>query len=286
METARIAELLQPFLAPPEFPPRAGGTVIPSEAEPSAGERFSTVEGPVVLAPSQLQSISTYIDLLLRWNARVNLTAVRQPEEIVTRHFGESLFAARHLFPSPVHVGTAAPGRPVERSSTAQHLDSANDQRPFVACPERSAGTTDLIDLGSGAGFPGLPIKIWAPHLRLTLIESHHKKATFLGEVVRALTLTNVNIFAGRAEDFPAQADVVTLRAVERFEAALPLAARLMAPGGRLALLIGEAQADRARLLLPRLRWQAPNPIPLSRNRVLLVGESDTWNQREQESNC
>ena len=56
------------------------------------------------LAHSQLAQISTYIDLLLRWNARINLTAIRNPEEIVTRHFGESFFMARHLFPdSPTH---------------------------------------------------------------------------------------------------------------------------------------------------------------------------------------
>src|SRR6266478_3588407 len=69
MDTARIAALLQPFL------------------EPSLPE-------------SLLEQISIYIDLLLRWNARINLTAIRHPEEIVTRHFGESLFLARHLFPA------------------------------------------------------------------------------------------------------------------------------------------------------------------------------------------
>src|SRR5208283_5398129 len=72
MDTARIAELLQPFLGPAE------------------DQR---------LTANDLFNISIYIDLLLRWNARINLTAIRQPEEIVTRHFGESLFAARQLFP-------------------------------------------------------------------------------------------------------------------------------------------------------------------------------------------
>jgi 16S rRNA G527 N7-methylase RsmG len=84
MHPARIAELLQPFLFPPN----------PCHSEPAkAGEE------PAVLSATQLQSISTYIDILLHWNARINLTAIRNEEEIVTRHFGESLFAARHLFP-------------------------------------------------------------------------------------------------------------------------------------------------------------------------------------------
>src|SRR6266566_2845476 len=96
MHPDRIAELLQPFLDP--------------GAEISDG---------AALLPSQLRYISTYIDLLTRWNSRINLTSVREPEEIVTRHFGESLFAARHLFPAPrsagsVRMGAAAsqPGSP------------------------------------------------------------------------------------------------------------------------------------------------------------------------------
>ena len=70
MDTARIAALLEPFLLQP-------------------------------LPDAALEQISTYIDLLRRWNARINLTAVRSPEAIVTRHFGESFFLARHLFPEP-----------------------------------------------------------------------------------------------------------------------------------------------------------------------------------------
>jgi 16S rRNA (guanine527-N7)-methyltransferase len=219
MDPARIAELLQPFL---------------NDSEQN--------EEPAVLSPDQLKDISIYIDLLLRWNARINLTSIRKEEEIVTRHFGESLFAARHLFPSQEQCRRERP-----RSCT-------------------------VIDVGSGAGFPGIPIKIWAPEINLTLIESNQKKATFLREVTRTITLTNVNIFPGRAEDYPSPpADLVTLRAVDRFETSLPVATGLVAPGGRLALLISELQVIRGKELTPTLAWQVPRPIPHSSSRVLAI---------------
>src|SRR3954451_2258393 len=164
-----------------------------------------------------LSNISMYVDMVLRWNRRINLTAICDPEEIVTRHFGESLFAAKHLFP---------------------HYEVAQ--------------AATVADVGSGAGFPGIPIKLWAPDISLTLIESHQKKATFLREVARALTLTNINIQDVRAESIQHAAfDVVTLRAVERFDAALPAARALLKPQGRLALLVGTAQLSRAHSILP-----------------------------------
>ena len=191
------------------------------------------------LSNDQLSLVAIYLELLLRWNAKINLTAVRTPEEIVTRHFGESFFAARSLL---------------------------------------SGGTlpASAIDIGSGAGFPGLPMKIWCPNLALTLIESRGKKATFLREVSRALGLGGVEVISQRAEDFRAQADLVTLRAVERFESILPVAEGLLNGDGTLALLIGEAQEGPAKRLLARLNWQEALPIPLSLNRVLLVGFSAT----------
>jgi 16S rRNA (guanine527-N7)-methyltransferase len=209
-----------------------------------------------------LERISTYIDILLRWNARINLTAIRDPDDIVRRHFGESLFAARHLFPDPANSAAA--------QAHALALDPVvNDQRP--ATNDRPT----VADVGSGAGFPGLPMKLWAPQISLTLIESNHKKATFLREVVRALTLTDVNIKNARAEVLSGTAfDLVTLRAVEHFESILPTAATLVAPGGRLALLIGSSQMADALTSLPHLAWATPIPIPLSRTRVLAVAKS------------
>jgi len=319
MEPARIAELLEPFLRS-RSPEVCHSDKSRSDKEESA-----------VLSPAQLQSISIYIDLLQRWNARINLTAIRREEEIVTRHFGESLFAARHLFPIEAHAATAAPSCRAEQSTAATPL-SVRDQRSIpddgehrgraalqgrVKRPNRagalapesvplhnspdfaepaaerrknaahgaSRGLMDqeegaaeqrkkvtLADLGSGAGFPGIPIKLWAPEISLTLIESNHKKAAFLHEVVRSLTLTDINIQNVRAESLPNQTfAVVTLRAVERFDSVLPLASSLVAPGGRLALLIGSAQWHSAQSALPTLRWQEPAPIPGSQARVVAI---------------
>ena len=214
MHPTRITELLDPFLGP-------------------QGQRPNTKD--------LISHISTYIDILQRWNARINLTAIRDEEEIVTRHFGESLFAARHLFPLCSSVPSVVKGY-------------------------------EVADVGSGAGFPGIPIKLWVPEIALTLIESNHKKATFLKEVTRALTLTDVNIQTARAESLPPGSfDVVTLRAVERFESILPVAATLVAPEGRLALLIGRPQLSKAQSTLPSLTWTTPLPIPKSQSRVLLV---------------
>jgi 16S rRNA (guanine527-N7)-methyltransferase len=212
MNSTRISALLEPFL-----------------------------EG--TLCADQLNQISIYIDLLQRWNARINLTAIRTEEEIVTRHFGESLFLAQQL-------------------SLTSNWQPATGNR--------------VLDIGSGAGFPALPLKIWAPEIHLTLIESNNKKSAFLKEVSRALTFTNINVISERAEDISARpdrphAEVVTLRAVEHFEAILPQALKFLAGQSTLALLIGASQLPK---LIPKtsLKWRTPIPIPNSSARVLLLG--------------
>jgi 16S rRNA (guanine527-N7)-methyltransferase len=208
MESPRIAELLRPFT------------------------------GRVERSGDLQEQLRLYLDLLLKWNARINLTAVRDQEQIVTRHFGESLFGARVLL---------------------DDFDSA--QAPIT-----------LADLGSGAGFPGIPLKLWTPQIHLTLIESQNKKATFLREVIRLLKLDAVEVFCGRAEDWAKTADLVTLRAVEKFERVLPVAASLVAPGGRLGLFIGEQQLTKAHEILGEpFAWRDPVVIPNSDGRVLAV---------------
>jgi 16S rRNA (guanine527-N7)-methyltransferase len=202
-------------------------------------EKISALLSPFLegatLSESQLAQIAAYAALLEKWNTRINLTAVRDSEEIITRHFGESLFAARRLFFEPEIQATA-------------------------------------IDIGSGSGFPGLPLKIWNPALDLTLIESNQRKAVFLREVVRTLNFSNVKVLAERAQQVSAQADLVTLRAVEHFDQILPIALKLTVSPGRIALLIGDPQIPVAKSALPAVRWENPSPLPLSQSRSLLVG--------------
>lgn len=186
------------------------------------------------LGRERLQRIAIYLELLLQWNQKVNLTAVRDPDQMITRHFGESLFAARHLLPGEKSV-------------------------------------LDAVDVGSGAGFPGLPLKIWAPDLRLTLVESNQRKATFLREVIRALGLTDAQVLSKRAEEMAMAFDLVTVRAVERFARIVPVAIGLLRPKGRIGLLISSSQLDSARTH-DRICWNHPIPVPLSRERVLLIG--------------
>ena len=240
MRPGRILELLDPFLSPcPE----------PSRTEPA------------VLSATQLSQISTYIDLLLRWNARINLTAIRTEEEIVTRHFGESLFAARHLFsPASYPVSSSVP--PVLKGF---------EVGVEVAVDLARQSPIRVADLGSGAGFPGIPLKLWSPNIKLTLIESNQKKATFLREVVRTLTLTDIDIQNTRAETIPHTYDVVILRAVDLFSTILPTAARLTAPSGCLALLIAPSQLATARQALSSFEFSAPLQVPQSDSRLLVI---------------
>ncbi len=194
----------------------------------------------IVLSAHQLDQVSAYLDRLMRWNQRMNLTSVRDPEQIVVRHFGESFFAAKQLL-----------GReePAAKSAT---------------------------DIGSGAGFPGLPIRILVPSLRMRLVEAQHRKAIFLREVIRDLQLADCEVVAERAEALaeaePGSADLVTLRAVEHFQDVLPTAAQLTSNRGRLSLLIGREQARTAETALPNFEWQAETPVPLSLSRIILIG--------------
>ena len=162
---------------------------------------IATLLEPYLISPATprlISQLAVYLDLLTKWNARTNLTSVRDPREIVQRHFGESLFAARHL----------------------------------------PASSRTLLDLGSGAGFPGLPIAILRPHLQVTLAEAHQKKASFLREVARTLQIPVV-IWAARAESLPpaSRFDTVTLRAVDNMSEAIATAKGLLSPQGCLAIL-------------------------------------------------
>lgn len=200
---------------------------MPTLSESTIAELLEPYLPSAEAKPGLYGQLSGYLDLLLKWNARTNLTAVREPEEIVRRHFGESLFAARHLGPECATV----------------------------------------LDLGSGAGFPGLPIALFHHKVSVTLAESQNKKATFLREAVRTLGLANVEVWSQRAEAMPPerQFHTVTLRAVDNMEAAL--AAAEPRASARLVLLTSAVEPPE----LTAFPHQTHVPVPESDRRILLL---------------
>ena len=182
------------------------------------------------ISPTQANQILAYLHLLLRWNQKINLTAIRDPEECVTRHFGESLFIARHV---QLHG--------------------------------------DLLDIGSGAGFPGLALKIAFPWISVTLLEPVAKKRAFLKEAARACGFRQVDVREERLEDWvrasPALAfDFATMRAVGNLEGLVPLAAQCIKPSGNVLLWLTQDQATGLASIECGLTWSEPLPIPLSRS--------------------
>jgi 16S rRNA (guanine527-N7)-methyltransferase len=178
--------------------------------------------------------IRTYIDVLLQWNEKISLTTIEEPTDIVRFHFGESFFAV----------------------------------------PSRGIKGGRLADLGSGAGFPGLPLKLACPDLEVTLIEANRKKATFLAEVCRRLDLSGVNILRDRVEDVPDEHlyDLVTERAVGSIDGCLNWARHHLVPAGRVILWLGLDDAKQTTRGFPTWRWTPPENIPGSDRRVLLTG--------------
>jgi 16S rRNA (guanine527-N7)-methyltransferase len=179
------------------------------------------------------RNIRTYISLLLRWNRRIALTAVTDPMEILKFHFGESLFALSAL---PVGDGR-------------------------------------LADIGSGAGFPGLPLRMLRPDLEVVLIEPNSKKAAFLAEIIRELNLDHASVFRGRMEEVRAEEpafDLVTARAVGSHEDLLVWARAHLRTGKIVLWLGGEDSAIISGL--DDWEWTLPIQIPGSMRRFLLVG--------------
>jgi 16S rRNA (guanine527-N7)-methyltransferase len=173
-----------------------------------------------------------YVSLILRWNARVNLTAVRDEEGILSRHIIESIIVARELPP----------------------------------------GINPLLDFGSGAGFPGIPIALCRPEIAVTLAESQGKKAAFLREAVRVLGLS-VSVHDARAETLDAGFICVTMRAVDRMSEAVSVAAGLVAERGWLALMttLGD-QEGLKRAAGAGFEWAEAVKLPGGSERILALG--------------
>ncbi len=173
-----------------------------------------------------------YVSLILRWNAKVNLTAVRDEEGIIERHIIESIVLARDL---PARIAT-------------------------------------LLDFGSGAGLPGIPIALCRPEIAVTLAESQGKKAAFLREAMRVLRLT-AKVHAGRVELLGQQFDCVAMRAVDRMAEAVRTAVPLVAPGGWLALMTTEGELEALKCAAgAHFVWRKPAPLPGSERRLVALG--------------
>jgi len=157
----------------------------------------------VGVSDDQAESLIKYADELLRWNRKVNLTAITDPAEVAAKHFLDSLALLRML-----------------------------PEGPFRAA-----------DVGAGAGFPGLVLKVARPDMDLTLIEPARKKATFLRHIVRTLGLAGATVADRRVEDLwdglRGRFDVIFSRAFREFPTLAGLAGPILAPGGVFVLSMG-----------------------------------------------
>ena len=191
-------------------------------------------EFQVTATYKQVQQIQQYITVLLKWNDKINLTAIRDPREILYRHFCESMYAT-------------------------------------VAVPVENGR---LADVGSGGGFPGIPIKILRPDLHVFLIESNIKKATFLAEVARDLELADLRVLVNRFEDVAedvAPLDYVCSRALGEFAPFLSWAGSEAISAKTAILWIGGRDLGEI-MKIAGWSWREPIPVPQSLRRLLLVG--------------
>jgi 16S rRNA (guanine527-N7)-methyltransferase len=187
----------------------------------------------VELDPDQLALVRKYVDLLELWNRKISLVSPSDISHLLERHVGESLFAASAV---PIRQGR-------------------------------------LADVGTGAGFPSIPLKILVPGLELTLIESNQRKSAFLSEAVRSLHFTSCKVVASRYEDFDSSQEFnfITCRAVGNYEDLLRWARSRLAEEGEVVLWLG---IDDAAQLSKTTgwNWRESILIPSSNRRVLLIG--------------
>lgn len=179
------------------------------------------------------EKLATYLALLVKWNARTNLSAIREPEQMVLRHFGECLQCADAL----------------------------------------PAGVKTLLDYGSGAGFPGAVCALRRPEIAVTLAESQNKKAAFLQELRRSLALTATvysgrveEMPAGR------RFDAVTLRAVDRMQEACVAAKARTKPGGWLVLMTTRDALAPLAESLAEVAWRPPVALAGTEQSIVAMG--------------
>ena len=193
------------------------------------------------LTDQQKDQFQRYFQLLVEWNEKINLTAITAEDEVYLKHFYDSL--------APILQG---------------HLKN----EPIA-----------LLDIGAGAGFPSLPMKILFPQLEVTIIDSLNKRIQFLHLLAEELGLKGVHFYHGRAEDFAqdkhfrAQFDLVTARAVARIQVLSELTIPFLKVGGRLIALKASSAEDELKQaknalnllfakVLENVHYQLPNGDP------------------------
>src|SRR6266550_6309628 len=209
-------------------------TIMTIQILSAAVIRRALLEFKIPAFDDQVLQIQQYIRILLVWNEKINLTAIRDPLEILYRHFCESMFAAEAI---PLKNGR-------------------------------------LADIGSGGGFPGLPLKIMRPGLQVFLVESNIKKVTFLAEVIRELGLNGAQVLARRYEELGeevAPLDYVCSRALGEYRVFLDWARSQQIAAKQVILWIGSRDLEE----IQKIRtwdWSEPIEVPHSLRRLLLVG--------------
>lgn len=216
----------------------AGNSRVDCQVSTADIEEAVQAAGLEPLSAEALQKFKTYLKLLLWWNSKLNLTAIRDPAAIIQRHFVEGIQCAQLL-------------------------------------PALSSRAT-LLDFGSGAGFPGIPIAICREDFRVTLAESQGKKAAFLREAVRSLGIS-VEVYDGRVEHMRPERrfSIVTLRAVDKIEEALLSAVARLVPGGWLVVFTTDAVEGELGSELPWVELRNSVPVAgLAHGRIVMSQRS------------
>lgn len=159
----------------------------------------------VDLTEEKLEKLNKFYNLLIEWNKKINLTRIEKEDEVYLKHFYDSLTIAKVVDLSKIKT---------------------------------------LCDIGTGAGFPGIVLKIFYPNLKITLIDSLQKRVNYLNEIIKDLELDNIEAIHVRGEDYKGQYDVVTSRAVANIEKLLGYTMHLVSPTGIFVAMKGDIEKE------------------------------------------
>lgn len=199
----------------------------------------------------QLEQFTTYYEMLIETNKSLNLTAITEPHEVAVKHFVDSLTALDDV---QGVVTKDSEAKAVKTVNGVNGINGVNEEGITSSTePVVFKVGAKLLDLGTGAGFPGIPLAIMRPDLKITLFDSLQKRLTFLESVIKELGLLNVTTLHGRAEDVSHTAahreayDIVTSRAVARLPILLEWALPYVKQNGYMVALKGAAYEDESK---------------------------------------